>query len=135
MDKKRLINSIILLLLYVLFLSVLNDLLVVFFLPQYNFSSTWIIPVFFSVFYTFAILFIYKYKGRMSTNVIMLFKTVKLMASLAVLLVGVSVYDTEVKPFLITFLAYFMLMLLPEVYFSLSKKMQTGADDNILQNK
>lgn len=71
----------------------------------------------------------------MSTNVIMLFKTVKLMASLAVLLVGVSVYDTEVKPFLITFLAYFMLMLLPEVYFSLSKKMQTGADDNILQNK
>lgn len=123
------------LLLYVLFLSVLNDLLVAFFLPQYNISSTWIIPVFFSVFYTFAIFFVYKYKGRTSTNVIMIFKTVKLIASLAFLLVGVSVYDTEVKPFLITFLAYFMLMLLPEVYFSLSKKMQAGIDDNRLQNK
>lgn len=109
-------------LLYVLFLSVLNDLIVALFLPQCKISFTWIIPVYFALFYSLAFCFAGKCKGVKSADGIMLFKTVKLIVSVAVMLTGVFALKAEVKPFLVTFLVYYFLMLLPEVYFSLSKR-------------
>ncbi len=119
MSKKNLISCLTSLILYVLVVSVLGDLFVAYIVPQFEFSYSWLISVFFVVLYSSALYFIYKLKNRRSTDIIMLFKTLKLIISILFLLVGSYVFTGEVKLFLITFLAYYLLLLIPEIYFGL----------------
>lgn len=99
-----------------------------FVLPQYNTVSMYIVPCFFVALYFVAFIFVLNSNLTMQLFVrrFIVFKTVKSMLTLAAMLISAYVCRDEAKQLLVSFLAYYLLMLLPETLYAVYMKKNAG---------
>lgn len=116
-------KSVMLLLLYMLILILLQNAVVAFWFPQYDCQSDWIPPLFFVTFYMLSMLFLHKYnKFNDNFNVLMIFKTIKMIVSLSFLLLMAYILNNGLKEFFVTFLIYYLFMLIPESIYGVKQR-------------
>lgn len=89
--------------------------------PQYCTASMCIIPLFFLVLYFVAFTFVLVPGIPMKAflNRLSVYKTVKLLLSMAVMLLSAFVFRDDAKQLLVAFLVYYLLMMLPETLYAM----------------
>ncbi|MBQ6693980.1 MAG: hypothetical protein IJN24_03795 [Bacteroidaceae bacterium] len=102
-------------------LAVLLRLLLLLLMPQYACSIYWAVPAFFAGAYTLAFAILCKSDGRQGKVVVdfMAFKAIKVFLAIVALLTlmllkNAWLSDVEVKTALLTFLVFYILMVIPE---------------------
>ena len=119
MDKQTNISQR-LLVLAVVIVAILAALQYVVF-PQYCTASMCFIPLFFLVLYFVAFSFVLVRGIPMKAflNRLSVYKTVKLLLSMAVMLLSAFLFRDDAKQLLVTFLVYYLLMMLPETLYAM----------------
>ena len=106
---------------YIMLLSMAaaGKLLLIYLLPQYDYPLYWVVPGFFLLFYAVALSFVLKpsLPAKKFLEVFMLFKTIKLISSLAVMLLLAFFCREQAANLLVTFLIYYLIMMLPETLY------------------
>lgn len=102
-----------------LFMAAAGKLSLIYLMPQYDYTLYWIVPGFFLLFYAVALSFVLKptLPAKKFLEAFMLFKTIKLMASLAVMLMLAFLCRGQAANLLVTFLVYYLIMMLPETLY------------------
>lgn len=101
---------------FLLLLAIAGKLLLAYMLPQYNFSLYWVVPLFFICLYGVTFAFVLKPTGKFLQS-FMAFKTIKLIASLFAMLVSAFVFRSQAANLLVTFLIYYLIMMVPETLY------------------
>lgn len=106
---------------YIMLLSMAaaGKLLLIYLLPQYDYPLYWVVPGFFLLFYAVALSFVLKpaLPAKKFLEAFMLFKTIKLISSLAVMLLLAFFCREQAANLLVTFLIYYLIMMLPETLY------------------
>lgn len=114
MSKTLMMLSLFFLLL--LILAAVGKMVLMGLFPLYDCSAYWFVPSFFVGFYTvtFAVLLGSSVKRRKFAEKYLAFKAVKLLITLAFMLVMLFVFRENAKVILLMFLAFYLLMMIPE---------------------
>lgn len=106
---------------YIMLLSMAaaGKLLLIYLLPQYDYPLYWVVPGFFLLFYAVALSYVLKpsLPAKKFLEAFMLFKTIKLISSLAVMLLLAFFCREQAANLLVTFLIYYLIMMLPETLY------------------
>ena len=106
---------------YIMLLSMAaaGKLLLIYLLPQYDYPLYWVVPGFFLLFYAVALSYVLKpsLPAKKFLEAFMLFKTIKLRSSLAVMLLLAFFCREQAANLLVTFLIYYLIMMLPETLY------------------
>jgi hypothetical protein len=106
---------------YIMLLSMATagKLLLIYLLPQYDYPLYWVVPGFFLLFYAVALSYVLKpsLPAKKFLEAFMLFKTIKLISSLAVMLLLAFFCREQAANLLVTFLIYYLIMMLPETLY------------------
>lgn len=106
---------------YIMLLSMAaaGKLLLIYLLPQYDYPLYWVVPGFFLLFYAVALSYVLKpsLPAKKFLEAFMLFKTIKLISSLAVMLLLAFFCREKAANLLVTFLIYYLIMMLPETLY------------------
>ncbi|MBR6648670.1 MAG: hypothetical protein IKL29_04755 [Bacteroidaceae bacterium] len=112
--------------LFLLVLIVAGALVLVHYLvfPQYITSAMWIVPAYYVLLYFVAFTFVLvsDLSMRLLLQRLMVFKTVKLLVTMAAMLLSVYIFSDEAKSLLIAFLVYYLLMMIPETLYTIYMK-------------
>ena len=89
--------------------------------PQYCTVSMCIIPLFFLVLYSVAFIYILVpgIPAKVFLSRFSVYKTAKLLLSMAVMLMSAFIFRSDAKQLLIAFLAYYLLLMLPETFYAM----------------
>lgn len=112
--------------LFLLVLIVAGALVLVHYLvfPQYITPAMWIVPAYYVLLYFVAFTFVLvsDLSMRLLLQRLMVFKTVKLLVTMAAMLLSVYIFSDEAKSLLIAFLVYYLLMMIPETLYTIYMK-------------
>lgn len=112
--------------LFLLVLIVAGALVLVHYLvfPQYITPVMWIVPAYYVLLYFVAFTFVLvsDLSMRLLLQRLMVFKTVKLLVTMAAMLLSVYIFSDEAKSLLIAFLVYYLLMMIPETLYTIYMK-------------
>lgn len=112
--------------LFLLVLIVAGALVLVHYLvfPQYVTPAMWIVPAYYVLLYFVAFTFVLvsDLSMRLLLQRLMVFKTVKLLVTMAAMLLSVYIFSDEAKSLLIAFLVYYLLMMIPETLYTIYMK-------------
>lgn len=112
--------------LFLLVLIVADALVLVHYLvfPQYITPAMWIVPAYYVLLYFVAFTFVLvsDLSMRLLLQRLMVFKTVKLLVTMAAMLLSVYIFSDEAKSLLIAFLVYYLLMMIPETLYTIYMK-------------
>lgn len=112
--------------LFLLVLIVAGALVLVHYLvfPQYVTPAMWIVPAYYVLLYFVAFTFVLvsDLSMRLLLQRLMVFKTVKLLVTMAAMLLSVYLFSDEAKSLLIAFLVYYLLMMIPETLYTIYMK-------------
>lgn len=89
--------------------------------PQYCTASMCIIPLFFLVLYfvSFTYFLVPGITMKVFLSRFSVYKTAKLLLSMAVMLMSAFVFRSDAKQLLIAFFAYYLLLMLPEIFYAM----------------
>ena len=89
--------------------------------PQYCTASMCIIPLFFLVLYfvSFTYFLVPGITMKVFLSRFSVYKTAKLLLSMAVMLMSAFIFRSDAKQLLIAFLAYYLLLMLPETFYAM----------------
>lgn len=92
--------------------------------PQYITPAMWIVPAYYVLLYFVAFTFVLvsDLSMRLLLQRLMVFKTVKLLVTMAAMLLSVYIFSDEAKSLLIAFLVYYLLMMIPETLYTIYMK-------------
>lgn len=112
--------------LFLLVLIVAGALVLVHYLvfSQYITPAMWIVPAYYVLLYFVAFTFVLvsDLSMRLLLQRLMVFKTVKLLVTMAAMLLSVYIFSDEAKSLLIAFLVYYLLMMIPETLYTIYMK-------------
>lgn len=112
--------------LFLMVLIVAGALVLVHYLvfPQYITPAMWIVPAYYVLLYFVAFTFVLvsDLSMRLLLQRLMVFKTVKLLVTMAAMLLSVYIFSDEAKSLLIAFLVYYLLMMIPETLYTIYMK-------------
>ncbi|MBR2302111.1 MAG: hypothetical protein IKA41_09230 [Bacteroidaceae bacterium] len=102
---------------FLLLMAFAGKMLLVYIFPQYNFSLYWVVPLFFICLYGTTFTIVLKHTSNFLQS-FMAFKTIKLIASLFTMLISAFAFRSQAANLLVTFLIYYLVMMIPETLYS-----------------
>ena len=89
--------------------------------PQYSTMSMWIIPAFFLVLYSvaFTCVLVPQLSMKAFLSRFSIYKTVKLLLTMAAMLSSAFIFKNDTKQLLIAFLLYYLLLMFPETLYAM----------------
>ncbi|MBR2637529.1 MAG: hypothetical protein IKD40_01620 [Bacteroidaceae bacterium] len=112
----------------VLLISLLGSIMFIYLFPQYGCKEHWIVPTLFILFYFITFYFVLPpdIGSKQAIKNMMLFRLMKLMLLPLSIIIAAFVFRESAKELLVAFLAYYLLMIIPETLYILYLKKCSG---------